>query len=146
MRVILSILMLVPFIVSYSQEMKLTVSARNQSIKISLDDDNNNKVLIIKSAAQNSKQDYLTVKISNEETEQDWNRTFTLYNSDDSEIAVLKPMAKDEYEYCTNLIKLPKLQKDKDYLLYTVALPKDPKKAMLVRPARRLVCKVRVEN
>lgn len=141
MKFIISILLLMPVALSYSQEMKLNISARNESITVSLDDDNNDKVLRITSSAQNLKQDYLTVKVSDGEMESELNRNFTFHDSDDNEIAALKPMMKNEY--CINLKNiLPKIKLNSVYSLYTVAIPKDPKKAMLVRPARKLVCKV----
>lgn len=143
MKFLLSMLMLLPVTLNYSQEMKLTVSARNESITVAADDDNNDKIFVIKSAAANSGKDYLIVKVFNEETATDWKRSFTLYDSSSNEIASLKLMRK--YEYCADLKSiLPKLEKNKNYFLYTVALPTDPQKAMLVKPARRLVCKIKL--
>ena len=73
----------------------------------------------------------------------DWKRSFFI--DDDGGADLFTAVAMQQDEYCIKISELEKkLKVYKTYFLYTVALPKDPKKAKLVRVARRLVCTIKL--
>ena len=52
----------------------------------------------------------------------------------------------EDGSYCIKQSELKiLLQPNEEYSIYTTALPKDPQKAMLVRVARTLVCKIKIQ-
>jgi hypothetical protein len=143
MKFILIALMILPSAFGLTQELSIIVTAGNESIKILLDDDNNNKVLNLRTSLTPAKQEYLTVRVSNEEIEKDWQRNFIVYDEEDNEISRLAGMK--ENTYCVMLGKLlPLLKQGKEYSLYTTALPKDPQQAMGIKVSRQLVCKIKI--
>lgn len=143
MKFILPVLMLLPLI-SYTQDMHVTLSAKNERLSVTLDDDNSRRTFILKTTNVGAG-DYFTATVHDEDAEKEWRRTFTIHDAGDSEVAALKDMSNNSY--CITLKELiGKMQAENQYYLYTVALPKDPKKAMLVRPARRLVCKIKLSD
>ena len=142
MKCMLSALLIFYSLPAFTQELAITVSAGNQTIKISLEDDNKDRILVLSPADFMIKGGYLTAKVLDEELSDDWTRSFTIYDEEDNEINRLADMKKDTY--CTSLKNLQALLKPgKEYSLYTVALPKDPQKAMEVKIARQLVCKIK---
>jgi hypothetical protein len=143
MKFILIALMILPSAFASTQELSIIVTAGNEHIKISLDDDNSNKILNLRASVTPAKQEYLTVSVSNEEIEKDWERNFIVYDEEDNEISRL--VAMKENTYCVTLSKLlPLLKPGAAYSLYTTALPKDPQKAMEIKVARQLVCKIKI--
>ena len=140
MKFIFSVLMLVPFLFCHSQDMGINLSAKGEKLSVLLDDNNSNRTFIIKKtniAANN----YFTAVVINEVIDTSWKRSFTIHNSGDSEIASLKYVGTNNY--CISLNELiPKLQTGNQYYLYTIALPKNPKKQMLIKVVRRMVCKI----
>ena len=120
------------------------MTGRNEKLSASLNENNINKKFIIKESTDSTNQ-LLTATISDEVIGEDWKRTFAIHNSNDSEIASLKYMG--NYIYCISLKNLlEKLKTGSAYYLYTIALPTDPKKAMLVKVARNLVCKIIIKS
>jgi hypothetical protein len=142
MKFILVVLMIIPYGYILPQDITVTVSAQNKSITASVEDRNDNKLLLI-DTSRLSKKDFLTITIADKETDKDWKRDFAVYDSAGNALKDFILM-KDE-TYCIKLTELIALmQSQHDYFIYTVATPKDPKKAMLIRPARKLVCKIRI--
>ena len=143
MKLLLTLLFALPFTLGFSQDMQLNISAGKETISVSLDDDNSGKLVNLSqhSAANN----FLTIKILNEEIDKDWKRSFTIYNAQDSAIKDFMQMKNGSY--CIKLKDLlPALHQSEEYFIYTIAFPKDPKKAMLVRPARKLVCEIKLND
>jgi len=141
MKFILAVLMMLPVAQAFSQEMQISVSANNKSITVSPDDKNTDKLLVIESAPADN--DFLTIRISNEAKDKDWKRSFSIYDSADTAIKDFVLMK--DGSYCTRISELKKdLHPQQDYFIYTIAIPKDPNKAMLVKVARRLVCKIKI--
>lgn len=144
MKLVLSILMLLFAAICNAQDMRIILSAKGEKLSVSLDDDNSKRTFIIKQT-NITNNNYFTAAVSNEETGTDWKRSFIIHNAEDSEIAALKYMHNNSY--CISLKELgAKLQPGNQYYLYTIALPQDPKKAMLVKVARRLVCKIIIKD
>jgi hypothetical protein len=144
MKFIFSVLMLLPVIVCQSQDMRIILSAKNEKLFISLNENNSNKIFSLKKTNLTAP-GYFTAAVLNEEIDTSWQRDFTIHNAADSVIASLKKMNDDNY--CIPLKELmPKLQAGNQYYLYTIALPTDPKKQMLVKVVRRMVCKIAIKN
>lgn len=127
----------------FSQQKNLTVKTPAQSISVSLDDDNTEKSVVINLNKKTLAQDKLVVHNSNTQELKDWNRSYIIFNEASAEVAKLKTSGKTAEIAIAYLKK--KLQQNKDYGLYTVALPKDPAKAALVRVRRILICTLRVK-
>jgi hypothetical protein len=143
MKYVLVVLLLFSAANIYSQDMRINLSAKNERLSVSLDENNINRTFFVKKTSPEN--ELLMVTVSNEVINEDWKRTFTIHNSNDSAIAVLQYMGGDNY--CISLKDLrEKLQAGNQYYLYTIALPTDPKKRMLVKVARNLVCKIIVKN
>jgi hypothetical protein len=141
MKYILAVLMILPVVHAFSQEMQINVSANNKSISVSPDDKNTDKLFVIENAPAGN--DFLTIRITNDETEKDWKRSFSIYDSTGNAIKDFVFMK--DGSYCTRISELKKaLQPQQDYFIYTMAIPKDPNKAMLVKVARKLVCKIKI--
>ena len=144
MKFILSALMFLPVLVCSSQDMRIDLSAKSENLTISLDVNNSNRTFSLKKTNINST-DYFKAIVLNEEIDTSWQRSFTIHNAADSEIAALKHTSDDSYSISLSEL-IPKLQTGNQYYLYTIALPKDIKKRMLVRVVRRMVCKIIVKN
>jgi hypothetical protein len=143
MKYILIVLLFFSAANIYSQDMRINLSSKNERLSISLDENNINRTFIVKKS--NIANELLTVTVANEVINEDWKRTFTIHNSNDSAIAAFKYMGGNSY--CISLKDLrEELQAGNQYYLYTIALPTDPKKRMLVKVARNLVCKIIVKN
>ena len=144
MKLLLSVLMLLPVIAIYSQDMRINLSAKDEKLSVSLDDNNSSRTFVIKKTNIAAK-DYFTAVVINEEIDTGWERKFTIHNAADSGISSLKYMSNNSY--CISLKELiPKLQTGTQYYLYTIALPTDPKKQMLIKVVRRMVCKIIIKN
>ncbi|MBV9961052.1 MAG: hypothetical protein JO072_02290 [Parafilimonas sp.] len=128
------------FLPTFSQQLKLTISAANNSLTV-IPEENDDSVFIINAPALSSKS-FLTIYINSDVIPKDWKRDISIYNSDDSFIKDFVLM-KDE-TYCIKLSEIKTLlQPGREYLIYTIARPKDPKKAMTMKFARVLVCKIK---
>ena len=133
---------MLPFAFSFSQDRRITVSAGKESFVVTLDDDNENKIFNIKPSIPAAKEVFLTATISNEQTDTGWKRNFIIYDAEDNEMSRLIDVRQNIY--CVSLKNLlPLLKQDKEYFLYTTVLPTDPQKAMEVKVARQLVCKIK---
>ena len=143
MKYILVVLLFFSAANIYSQDMRINLSSKNERLSVSLDENNLNKTFDIKNTKTANER--LTITVSDEVIGNDWQRSFTIHNTNDSEIAVLKYIGSDSY--CISLKDLrEKLQAGNQYYLYTIALPTDPKRRMLVKVARHLVCKIVIKN
>lgn len=131
-----------PFFYASSQDAEVTVSAKNKSITASPGNKNDDKLLLI-DTPRLSKNDFLTIIINDKSADKDWKHDFAVYDSADN--AVKDFIFMKNGSYCVKLTELVLLmQAQRDYFIYTIALPKDPKKAMLVKPVKKLVCKIRI--
>ena len=128
----------------FSQKITITVSAQGKSFSASPDDDNNDKVLVLQ-RSNSSAATHLVAKVNNEEITAGWKRTFVVYDSEDNEMMSLDSMKENCYGVSLQAL-LQVLQQAKQYALYTIILPEDPQKAMEVRIARQLVCKIEVSD
>ena len=128
----------------FSQKITITVSAQGKSFSASPDDDNNDKVLVLQ-RSKASAATHLVAKVNNEEITAGWERTFVVYDSEDNEMMSLDSMKENCYGVSLQAL-LQVLQQAKQYALYTIILPEDPQKAMEVRIARQLVCKIEVSD
>jgi hypothetical protein len=128
-----------------AQENKITIKAQSKTVTVSIDDDNSDKTLLLNSNLKILKTDKLVAHNSNTKELKDWQRSFMIF--DEAGVEILKLQRGPTHRYNQVVLKdiFSKLQKDKVYELYTVALPKDPKKAALVRVRRVLICKIRVK-
>lgn len=143
MKFILCGLMLLPVIISQAQDVRIILFAGAEKLSVALDENNSDKIFNFKKT--NITSSNFTVAVLNENIDTGWQRSFKIHNAADSEIASLKQMKDDSY--CISLKELiPKLQAGNQYYLYTIALPTDPKKQMLVKLIRRMVCKIAVKN
>ena len=140
---LLSIMMAVA-VFGFSQETTITVSAETKSVNASPGDDNNDKVLVLQ-RSKASAATHFVAKVNNEEITGGWKRTFVVYDSEDNEMMSLDSMKENCYGVSLEAL-LQVLQQAKQYALYTMILPEDPQKAMEVRIARQLVCKIEVSD
>jgi protease II len=126
----------------FSQETKITITDNKEILHISLDSNNENNLFLIH-AAQFSNNDFLIIKVDSDSAYKDWKRSFFIYDSANTAIKDFVLM-KDE-TYCLKLNELKKLLViEEPYFIYTTAIPKDPQKAMLVKVAKQLVCKIKI--
>ena len=141
MKFILMALMAIPVAV-FPQDMRFTVSANNKTLTVSPDDENTDTVFEIEKT-QYGNSSLLTIRVANEEIDKDWKRSFSIYDKDDNAIKDFTLMK--DGSYCIKMNELvTQLHQQQEYFIYTTALPKDPKKAMLVKIARRPVCRIRI--
>ena len=90
-----------------------------------------------------SENNFLTIKVEKDEIEKDWKRSFSIYDS--TENAIKDFVLMKDGSYCIKLSEIKTLLKpNQEYFIYTIAIPKDPKKAMLVKVARTIVCKIKI--
>src|SRR2546423_938459 len=106
---------------AFSQEVKLTISANNISLNISLDSNDANKLFII-NAASFSNNDFLTIKVD-ASAGKEWKRSFFIYDSLNTAIKDFVLMKNESY--CIKLNDLKKqLIPNKEYFIYMTAIPK----------------------
>ena len=127
---------------SFSQQMSITVSAQHKTISVVTDDDNSDKILNLERSTAPSEA-CLIASLSQEEKQKDWKRIFIIYNKEDSEISRLALIKENTYGILLKDLFL-QLQNGQEYSLYTIVLPEDPQKAMEVRVARQMVCKIEI--
>jgi len=143
MKLILSALLVLSTVSVFAQDMSITVTTEGKSLRVVLDDDNGSQVLTLGAADLNEAENYLTAEVSNEEINKDWKRSFIIYDEEDIETGRLPDVKENTYRISLRNLK-PLLQPGKEYALFTIISPKDPQKAMEVKIARQLVCKIKV--
>lgn len=146
MKLVLLVLILLHAAVCYCQDddMRISLSAKGTKITVLLNDNNIDRTFNLKSANINAN-DFFTATVFDEQIDTSWQRNFTIHNSSDSVIASLEKVKNNTYNISlTELIS--KLQTGNQYYLYTIALPVDLKKRMLVKVVRRMVCKIVLKN
>ena len=132
---------MLPVAHAFCQEMQINVSANNKSITVSADDKNTDKLFVIEGSTAGN--DFLTIRIINEEAAKDWKRSFSIYDS--TRNAIKDFVLMKDGSYCTRISELKTgVVPQQDYYIYTMAIPKDPNKAMLVKVAPKLVCKIKI--
>lgn len=128
---------------AFSQNLQFTVSAFDKTITVSPDEENTDNVFTFKVDQLNQPNSLITIHILHEETDKDWKRNFSIYDSTDNAIQDFVFMK--DGSYCIKLQNIAsKLKVNNNYFIYTIALPKDPQKAMLVKIGRRLVCEIKI--
>ena len=128
-----------------AQKKSIQVSIPGKAIQVNLDEENPANVLSINSSSASIKTGKLKVVNHSWKTEKEWKRSFSIYNSTDAVVATITPCKiSGNYEILLNKI-LPKMVKGETYTLYTMAIPRDPKKAAVVRVRRVLVCTINVQ-
>jgi hypothetical protein len=142
MKYILIALLTISFSHTFSQQLKLTISAANNSLVV-MPEENNDSVFVINTTAVLTK-NFLTIQVDSDVIPTDWKRTFSIYNKADSAIKDFVLMKNGSY--CIKLSEIKTLlQPEQEYLLYTIALPKDPNKSITMKFARTLVCKIKIQ-
>lgn len=125
--------------------MKITVSAASKKITVSLDDDNTDKVLALNIAQVKTDKNALMVCNLNWKSDADMKRKFMLYTEDDNAVADLDSTEKPGV-YTLQMTEVIDKAKPGALLdLYTIAIPKDPAKAAVVKVRRVLVCKIKLQ-
>ena len=143
MKIILLSLMMAIGAYSFSQEIRITVSAENKSITTAIDEDNTGKLLNLQTSLEPSEA-YLVAKLNRDEIGKGWTRNFIIYDNEDNEVSRLAQMKDNTYGVALKNIK-PLLKPAQEYSLYTIVLPEDPQKAMEVKVARQLICKIKID-
>jgi hypothetical protein len=125
-----------------AQKSGIQVSAQNQTVKINLQNEDQEKSISINSKLKSAATGKLTIVNADWIKEKDWKRTFEIYSDADESITKVSP-CKTSGKYEVSLKTLvSKLKKGETYSLYTMAIPKDAKKAAVVRVRRVFVCKI----
>ena len=124
--------------------MRINLSAKGERMTVSLDDNNIGRTFNLKKA-NITVNDYFMATVFDEQIDTSWLRSFTIHNSADSIIASLKKTVDNTYSISLKEL-ISGLQPGSQYYLYTIAVPLDPKKRMLVKVARRIVCKIALKN
>ncbi len=128
-----------------AQDPSFDISVQGQHLVSTLEEDNEEKSITVTLKDTYTSEDQLLIVNTNWQEEKEWRRTFSLRDANGSDITDIPAINKDG-SFCISLKKIaPLLQKGSVYRLYTVALPRDPQKAMLVKVAPRLVCTVKVK-
>ena len=128
-----------------AQERVFRLSVQKQTLTVSMDDNKEDKSINITTQSTYTKNDQLLITNTNWKLEKEWKRSFTLVDAEGQDISDIPETGKAGV-FCISLENLsPLLQSCHTYKLYTVAFPRDPQKAMLVKIARQLVCTVKVK-
>jgi len=139
------ILVLLTFLLvhtAYAQKGGVQVSAQTKTIYVNLDNEDAGKVLTINRKLKSIATGKLSISNLDWSKEKEWKRTFSIYSDEDEAIIDITPCkASGKYEVSLKRL-VSKIVKGKKYSLYTIAIPKDPKKAALVRVRRVLVCSI----
>jgi tRNA U34 2-thiouridine synthase MnmA/TrmU len=127
-----------------AQKGGLQVSAQGKTIYVNLKDEDTGKLLSVNSKLKSAATGKLTIVNSEWSKEKDWKRTFEIYDDTDQSILKVLPN-KTSGKYKVSLKNIvSKLKKGETYSLYTMAIPKDPKKAAVVRVRRVFVCRISI--
>ena len=124
--------------------MRVSLSAKGTRVTVSLNDNNIERTFNLKKTNIGAN-DYLTATVFDEQIDTSWIRNFTIHNTADSVIASLEKTKNNTYSISLKEL-IDKLQTGNEYYLYTIALPIDLKKRMLVKVVRRMVCKIVLKN
>ena len=124
--------------------MRVSLSAKGTRVTVSLNDNNIERTFNLKKTHIGAN-DYLTATVFDEQIDTSWIRNFTIHNTADSVIASLEKTKNNTYSISLKEL-IDKLQTGNEYYLYTIALPVDLKKRMLVKVVRRMVCKIVLKN
>ena len=124
--------------------MRVSLSAKGTRVTVSLNDNNIERTFNLKKTNIGAN-DYLTATVFDEQIDTSWIRNFTIHNTADSVIASLEKTKNNTYSISLKEL-IDKLQTGNEYYLYTIALPVDLKKRMLVKVVRRMVCKIVLKN
>ncbi len=143
-KILVLALMIFSVVVGYSQNVHISLTKKGDRLSATLDDNNLDKSFVIRKS-NISDSNYFNVTVSDEVINADWKRIFFIHNSADSDVATLQTMSDGFYRISLKELS-EKLQAGKEYYLYTIAQPTDPKKAMLVKVARILICKIVIED
>jgi hypothetical protein len=119
---------------------KIFIKVQGQTFSTTVEADNEEKLVTINGKAGGT---FIIYNSSKNEIK-NWNRSFMIVDQEDKEVIKFPKSGKSEYKISVSHV-LSKLQKNKHYPLYTVALPADPAKASVIRVRRVLVCKLRVK-
>lgn len=140
---LISLLLITIFIQVANAQKTIDVCAQKQLVTVNLQDEDVSRILTLTSTSLNAK-DVLFVVNNNWKAEKEWKRTFSIYDDKDRAIADVVP-CKSNGKYQLLLKDLfAKANKGETYTLYTMAIPRDPKKAALVRVRRVLVCRISI--
>jgi hypothetical protein len=128
-----------------AQKRIVQVSVQGKTIEVNLDDENPTNTLAINTALPSTRTGKLKIVNKNWQTEKEWKRTFSIYSNTDVVIATVKPCKSGSIYELSLKTFVSKIVKGETYSLYTIAIPKDPKKAALVRVRRVLVCTITIK-
>lgn len=144
MKTAIIFLLMIISLQSFSQDRMVNVAVLNDSLKILLEENNSEKIIHMNTTNVSSSDKFLISTLFWQD-EKEWNRTFKICNDGDAEIFDI-PAKGNKGIFCAKLNDIvPLLQKGNTYYLWTAALPKDPKMAMVVKVPRMLVCKIVVD-
>ena len=145
MKLTLIIFLTFHLAICYCQEgMRIGLFAKGERMTVSLDENNIGRTFSLKKTNV-AATDCFTVTVFDEQIDSSWQRSFTIHNTADSVIASLKKTKNNTYSISLKEL-IEKLQTGNQYYLYTIALPLDLKKQMLVKVVRRIVCKIILKN
>lgn len=133
------------FASTVKQDAQFIVFFREQSVALTLEDDNTDKVIKIDLQQLSKENSALVVKSNIWKSEKDWKRHFIIFDETDNEAAHLTASDKNGI-FCLPAKEISKsLKSGKIYFLYTTLIPKDPEKAMGIRVKRQLMCEIVIE-
>lgn len=129
-----------------AQEVNITVSAQQKTINVILEDDANaEKALTINSSNVIAKDLFIICNKSwQNDPEPDFSRRFMIYDDKDAGLLTIADSKQGKYTIGLKEI-LENCKKGNTYGLYTIAIPKDPAQAAVVKVKRILVCKIEVQ-
>jgi len=126
----------------FSQDRKLTLSANNKSLHVSVDSTNDQTVFVIDDR-KFSENDFLTIRLDTAFANDEWKQNFFIYDSSNNAIKDFVLM--HDKTYCVKLTELKRLLTlREEYFIYMTSVPKDPAKAIMVKIAKVLVCKIKI--
>ncbi len=117
----------------------ISVTLQKQIVRVIPEQDNAGKQIIVHSNIKSTEK----LSIVNRLDTKDWKRTFEIYN--DADQLLLKIPASNQIAYSVSVKQLRASLKKGTHSLYTMAIPRDPSKAAVVRVRRILVCKIMVK-
>jgi hypothetical protein len=127
-----------------AQKGGLQISAQGKTITANLDKEDTDKVITINSNLKSVATGKLAIYNTQWSKEKDWKRTFSIYSDQDQAVVNLSP-CKTAGKYDVSLKSVvSKLKTGETYSIYTMAIPKDPKKAAVVRVRRVFVCRISI--
>ncbi len=137
-------LLLVPFLAG-SPPVTVTIKAQSKSLTTTLFSEDAGKTLIINSNLKPKTGEDIVIHIDEANEGNEWDRSFIIFDKQDAEVARFKQQPKKNFYKMPLKSLLSSLKKDNDYTIYTIAIPKDPEKAAVVRVRRVLICTIRVK-